>query len=520
MDNMFLRLEHGNQYLHVASLGIYDPSTAPDGFVRFKDILRFFESRLDVAPVFRRRLVTVPFDLDRPYWIEDDDVDVEFHVRHIALPAPGDWRQLCIQVARIHSRPLDRSKPLWEAYVIEGLDNIPGVPKGSFAFYAKFHHAAIDGEGGTEVLKAIHSLTPDEPEGAAERRGRVRDREPLAAELYARAVVNTLQRVPRVARFSVRTATRMAGLGAGYMGQLKQMLQEAGVPSVETVRSKVRRPPATRFSGKVSAHRVVELVPLPLADMKRVRQRVPGATINDIFLCTVGGTLHKYLGAKGELPGRTMTAQVPMTLRGEQKGADVGNQIGVAVMPVHSEIADPLERMAAIRSGADKAKSLVSAVGKDLTQHVYDLLPAVASELFTTKVMLPTMNVIVSNVRGPDVPIYLAGAKMVAFAPISIPLDGLGLNVTGFSYHGTMWVCAVACREMMPDPAFYAECMRESFRELVAAADALAEETPGKAAARKPRAAARKPRKKRATAPATRARRAGRKSPGTSNKRS
>jgi WS/DGAT/MGAT family acyltransferase len=231
----------------------------------------------------------------------------------------------------------------------------------------------------------------------------------------------------------------------------------------------------TRFSGKVSAHRVVELVALPLADMKRIRQQVEGSTINDIFLTTVGGTLHKYLAAKGELPDRTMTAQVPMTLRGSEKGGDVGNQIGVAVMPVHSEIADPLARMAAIRSGADKAKALVSAVGKDLTKHVYDLLPAVASELFTTKVMLPTMNIVVSNVRGPDLPIYLAGAQMVAFAPVSIALDGLGLNVTGFSYHGTMWVCSVGCREMMPDPGFFADCMREAFSELVAAANALPE---------------------------------------------
>jgi WS/DGAT/MGAT family acyltransferase len=470
---MFLRLEHGNQYMHVAGLGIYDPATAPGGFVRFKDILKFFESRLDAAPVFRRRLVTVPFDLDRPYWIEDEHVDVEFHVRHVALPAPGDWRQLCIQVARIHSRPLDRSKPLWEAYVIEGLDHIPGIPKGSFAFYTKFHHAAIDGEGGTEVLKAIHSASPEDAPESRATRARIRDREPLAAELYARAFMNNLQRVPKAARFSWKTAQRLAGLGAGYMGQLSQMLQEAGLPSVETVKSKVRRPPVTRFSAKVSAHRVVELVPLPLADMKRIRHRVEGATINDIFLATVGGTLNRYLGAKGDLPDRTMTAQVPMTLRGEHKGGDVGNQVGIAVMPVHSEIADPLERMAAIRSGAEKAKALVSVVGKDLTQHVYDLLPAVASELFTTRVMLPTMNIIVSNVRGPDLPIYMAGAQMVAFAPVSIALDGLGLNVTGFSYHGSMWVCAVACREMIPDPGFFADCMRAAFADLVAAADAL-----------------------------------------------
>jgi WS/DGAT/MGAT family acyltransferase len=245
------------------------------------------------------------------------------------------------------------------------------------------------------------------------------------------------------------------------------------VPTAATLRAKVRRPPATRFSAAVSAHRVVELISLPLADIKEIRRRIEGATVNDIFLATVGGALNAYLGAKGELPDRTMTAQVPMSLRGEDKGGDRGNQVGVVVMPIHSEIGDPLKRLAAIRLGAGKAKALVAAVGKDLTQHVYDLLPAVASELFTTKVMLPTMNVIVSNVRGPDVPIYLAGARMVAFAPVSIALNGLGLNVTGFSYDGRLWVCAVACREMMPDPAVFADCLRQAFGDLVAAAAAL-----------------------------------------------
>ena len=471
MDNVFLRLEHGNQYMHVAGLGIYDPSTAPGGHVRFKDILRFFESRLDSAPVFRRRLVTVPLQLDRPYWVEDDDVDVEFHVRHIALPQPGDWRQLCIQVARIHSRPLDRSKPLWEAYVIEGLDNIPGIPPGSFAFYIKFHHAAIDGEGGTVVLQAIHSLSPDADEDDGARRSRVRDREPTQVELYTRALVNTVQRVPRAAGFTAKTAARLAGIGAGYMGQLKQMLQEAGLPSAETVKSKLRRPPVTRFSGQVSAHRVVELIGLPMADIRQVRQRIEGATVNDVFMTTVGGALHEYLGASRELPDRTMTAQVPMSLRGADKGGEQGNQVGVAVMPLHTEIADPVVRLHAIQQGAARAKALVAVVGKDLTKHLYDLLPAVASELFTTRVMVPTMNIVVSNVRGPDVPLYMAGARMVAFAPVSIAMNGLGLNVTAFSYHGTMWICAVACRDMMPDPANFADCLRSSFARLVAASE-------------------------------------------------
>jgi WS/DGAT/MGAT family acyltransferase len=261
------------------------------------------------------------------------------------------------------------------------------------------------------------------------------------------------------------------------------MLQEAGLPSAQTIKSKLRRPPATRFSEKVSAHRVVELIGLPMADIKQVRQRIAGATINDVFMTTVGGALNEYLGAKGELPDRTMTAQVPMSLRGADKAGEQGNQVGVAVMPLHTEIDDPVARLHAIQQGAGKAKALVAVVGKDLTKHLYDLLPAVASELFTTRVMLPTMNIVVSNVRGPDVPLYMAGARMEAFAPVSIAMNGLGLNVTGFSYHGTMWICAVACRDMMPDPAFFADCLRSSFARLVSAAGKLQGVSPGVAAA-------------------------------------
>ena len=160
IDTLFLTQETERTPLHISPLLIYDPSTAPGGSVRFKDILRLFESRLHLAPIFRRKLVQVPFDLDYPYWVETEDFDLEFHVRHIALPRPGDWRQLCIQVARLHARILDRSHPLWEAYVIEGLDNIEGLPKGSFALFLKMHHAAIDGVAGAEIIGAIHDTEP------------------------------------------------------------------------------------------------------------------------------------------------------------------------------------------------------------------------------------------------------------------------------------------------------------------------------------------------------------------------
>ena len=149
---------------------IYDQSSAPGGKVTFKGILDHVGSRLHVSRTFRQRLVEVPLGLDHPYWIEDPDFDLEYHVRHIALPRPGDWRQFCIQVARLHSRPLDRSRPLWEMYVIEGLDDVDGLPAGSFAIMTKIHHAAIDGVTLLEITSALHDLDTRRAAAGADRR--------------------------------------------------------------------------------------------------------------------------------------------------------------------------------------------------------------------------------------------------------------------------------------------------------------------------------------------------------------
>ena len=512
-DAMFLQFERGNNFMHVASLAIYDPSTAPGGRVRFKDVLRFFASRVEQFPQFRRRLVNVPLSLDRPYWVEESAIDVEFHVRHIALPHPGDWRQLCIQVARLHSRPLDRSKPLWEAYIIEGLHNIAGVPPGSFALYCKMHHAIVDGESGTEILKALHSLTPepmdddDVPLG-----GFTADREPRLPELYSRALVQNIEKLPSLVRFTLGTARRIAALGAGAVGNLSE-LGSSLLPQLRTLLSGdlspflSRLPPQTRFSGKVSAHRVFEAVGLPFDEFKTIRQQVGSATVNDLFLAIVGGALNRYLGDKGELPDSSMVAMVPMTLRGEEKGGDRGNQVGFTLMPVHSDVEDPLERLRAISDSAQTSKRVTDAVGKELARDLLEHLPAPVSQALIRNVKLPGIGLIVSNVRGPDVPLYMAGAQLVNYSPISIAIDGMGLNVTGFSYNGTMWICAVSCRQMMPDPAVFADCLRGSFAELKAAAqrhaaDAVHEKpaAPKSRARAKPRKGPVRPRRKTAAA--------------------
>jgi hypothetical protein len=177
-------------------------------------------------------------------------------------------------------------------------------------------------------------------------------------------------------------------------------------------------------------------------------------------MALVGGALHKYLEDKGELPAESLTAMVPMTLRGPEKTEDVGNQVGFTVMPVHSEIVDPIARLEAVRDSGQAAKKVVGLLGKDIAASAYNLFPTALSELLSRHVVLPTMNIVVSNVRGPDYPLYMAGARLVRFLPISIA--------------GTMWICAVACREQMPDPAFFAQCLRDSFAELKEAVDARA----------------------------------------------
>ena len=486
-DNLLVEYEKGNVYMHVASLAIYDPSSAPGGRVRFKDILRFISRRIQTEPVFRRRLVSVPLSLDRPYWVEDPDVDVEHHVRHISLPRPGDWRQLCIQVARLHSRPLDRSRPLWELYVIEGLDRIEGLPPGSFAVYTKLHHSAIDGEAGSRLLMSLHAESP-EVHDLHSRAAVYADRQPLFVELGARAVINRVRRVAALARYSRLAARRAARFVVDNAGHFSvHRIEDFGRQLLHTAATGfLPKAPATRFNRPISPHRVVEAAAISLLEIKAVRERVPGATLNDVFMTVVGGALRKYLHSKGELPTESLMANVPVTLRSSDKSGDDGNQVGFMIVSLHSGIPDPIARLEAVRDSAQSAKQTSASLGKGLAASVHSLLPPAVLLWLSRQVVTPATNLIVSNVRGPDQAWYLAGARLERFMPISILYDGIGLNVTGFSLSGTLWICAVACRKMMPDPAFFADCLRASFAEL---RDAAARRTRTAAATVKPKRA-------------------------------
>ena len=479
IDSVMLVAERRNIYNHVAGLLVYDATTAPGGQVRFKDILRHFESRLHIHPVFHQRLVEVPLGLDRPYWVTERDLDVEYHIRHIALPKPGDWRQLMIQVARLHSRPLDRARPLWEAYVIEGLDNIPKLPPGAFAMFFKVHHAVVDGLAAVYLTQGLHASKPDEAV-APQPPALFVDREPGVLELMARSVAGAATRAGRVARLTTNVGTRLLAAGRAQWPDIAR-------GDLTTVVNRVTdlipaRAPTTRFSGAVSGHRVLEGFGMPLSRIARIRAKVPGATINDVFVAVAAGAVRKYLLDKDELPADSLLGLMPISLRSDASAG--GNEVAGVPIRVCSDVADPIERLQAVRREATSSKARAEKLGLDLLKSVFEVLPLSAASRFFTQIAR-TVNLTVSNVRGPDRPMYLAGAKAMCWYPVSIPADGAGLNFTAVSYNGVMWMSMVSCRDMVPDPNSLLADMRAAWEELLAAADALpAPPVPDKGTAR------------------------------------
>jgi diacylglycerol O-acyltransferase len=464
LDATFLNLETATAPTHVGGVAIYDQSTAPGGQVTFKGILANVESRLHLARCFRQKLVRVPFGFDHPYWIEDADFDLEFHVRHIALPKPGDWRQLCIQVARLHARPLDLNRPLWEMYVIEGLDGVEDLPAGSFAILTKIHHAAIDGVSGTELVSAIHDLTP---EGVAPKPESpwVAESEPTLLELALRSTVNNVRQPFRFAQI----------LGEAAPPAIRAFLQQrenaAGAAPVSEI-------PRTRFNGRVSPHRVFEATTFSLADVKQIRKRVEGATVNDVILAVVGGSLRRYLDHHGELPLSTLSAFAPISTRTESQKGTAGNQVAGMFVRIHTDEADPVTRLEKVHRTTVSSKEMSNAVGArsmtDVTQTMPGALAGISGRLVARTGLMsrmkPIANCVVTNVPGPQIPLYFTGAKMVGNFGLGLPMEGIGLFHCVLSYNGAISVAVTACRAQMPDPEFYAECIDASFRELREAA--------------------------------------------------
>jgi WS/DGAT/MGAT family acyltransferase len=454
--------------MHIGACTIYDPSTAPDGKVRLKDIMQFVEDRKHRAKTFTQKLKQVPLDFDRPYWMEDPDFNIEFHVRHIALPQPGDWRQLCIQVARLHARPLDLSNPLWEMTVIEGLDNIPDVPKGSYAIVTKVHHCAIDGLSGVEISEAIHSLKPEDKVEPYETARSRPSRDVGVVEQVARAGFNNIVKPMQAFIYAGRMAPGALKYAFGLGRDDVKLLGN---------RNKV---PRTRFNGVVSAHRAVESVTISLEDIKKIRSAVEGSTVNDVVLAIVGGGLHRYLKDKDELPDDSLVAMAPISVRKDGEKRSLGNQVTAMSVPLGTDIADAMDRLVFTNQSATRSKTVSKAVGARDLSEMSKLAPAMVSGIATrlysrlglANQLSPMFNTVVTNVPGPPVPLYMAGARMVTSCGLGPVMDSMGLFHAVTSYCGEIRITVTACREMLPDPAFYANCLKQSIDEYIALGEA------------------------------------------------
>ncbi|MAK44577.1 MULTISPECIES: WS/DGAT/MGAT family O-acyltransferase [unclassified Spongiibacter] len=487
LDTAFVNLEHPNTPQHVGGMGIYDPSTAPGGFVRFKGVIANFERRLKKHSIFRSRLVNVPGKLDRPYWVQDANFDVEFHIRHLALPQPGDWRQLCILIARLHARPLDMSRPLWEAYIIEGLDNIPGVPKGGFAIYTKMHHSLVDGAGGSSIMSVIHDLEPD-PEAVPEAPETVMvDIAPSPLYLGTATAVNQLKNSVKMLGGAANT---LADLGKLAWGVARKRIP---MPSITS--------PRTRFNTPVGPYRVFEAAEFSLEDVKLVKNH-SGVKINDVVLSVVGGAMRKYLQHHNELPEDSLAVSIPLNMRTRRGVSDENNQVGSVFVEVHTELDDPLARLKAIYQSSQDAKAFgENSPLVDVLRLAGVMPPAMTRPIVNTYVNneltqhLPLgISSVVSNVAGPPFPLYSAGAQMVRYYGLGLLTPGVGLFHLVFSSSGVVTMSILGDRDSMPDPAFYRECVEKAFQELLDAVKA--DISKQEAEAKKPKARKKAPAKK------------------------
>jgi diacylglycerol O-acyltransferase len=466
-DDMMLRAETPATPLQIQMLLIYDPSTAPGGKVTFKGILEELDARLHLADVFRRRLTELPGGFDRPYWVDDPSFDLEYHVRHIGLPQPGDWRQLCIQVARLHARQIDLRRPPWEITVIEGLNCIPGVPKGSFAMALKLHHCAVDGMASVQMIAAMHDLAADSPRPAAPDNPWHPAALPTTADLLSRSAIKAALYPLRAGTVLASSVPKVVRGLVGLPGQLVRgvsKVAEVGAPSF---------PPKTCFNQTISPHRVFEARFHDLADFKRIKACVPGSTINDVALAYVGGALRQYLDGHGELPDESLVAACPISLRDASDSGGKGNMLFGRLQTLGTDIADPLERLTTIAASTAGSRSesdhstrtqLIELIGTVPTS----LLGVAAKAASVLPFSGPTVaNTTVTNVPGPAEPIFFRGARLLRAAGLGPLIGGLNLIHVVASYNGILSIGATADRDALPDPATYAECMEHAFQDLL-----------------------------------------------------
>lgn len=476
VDSAFVHLETISPWNGGVVL-IYDRSTAP-GEVTFEDLLEYFGQRLHLVDALRIKLARVPGNLDRPYWAEDPGIDLEYHMSHLALPPPGDWRAFCQLVSRLIARPLDMTRPLWELYMIDGLQDVEHCPENAFAVVLKAHHAVLDGGAYRAIMGILHSDQRDPtPAPRADNPGRIGSG-PSPIGLLARAGLHALQ-APVVA---ARTLSK-AGPGVGRMA-LSQIGRRLGggkaTPGPATARPK-------RFAGRVGPHRSWGACFFDFADTKVIRDAVEGATVTDLGASVVAGALRLYLTDHDELPAESMKAAVLVGLRAEadrdlrfgtEQSSNVGNKLTAMFASLATNVDDPIERLAAVRASTSGAKEGLGRVGATAPTALLELIPeSVLAPLAGVIGAVPgglmgnlPMSTAITGMPGPPGPHYLCGAKLVHLCGFGPVTDGMLLMNIIVGYQDEFGLFFTADRDALPDPWHYEDCLRQAYEDLHKAA--------------------------------------------------
>lgn len=476
-DAAFIYVENESLKSHFTIVTIYDQSTAPGGSLRYRDVLRYFEERIQGMPVFKRKLHHVPLELDAPYFIDDDQFHIEAHVRHIALPEPGDWRQFCILASQIHAQPIVMSRPLWDMTIIGGLDNVEGLPPGAFAILTRLHHAVADGTTARGILTALHHAEGEAPPPL---RPAARCLPPSAIEMAARALTHNARQVAGIAP---RLLGILPGAGPLLAGVARSSLERAlGKNGGEDVGiAGGARVPATVFNGGMEYRRVFQVTGYPLSDMKRIRSLLEGATLNDAVLAIIGGGMRRYLAAIGEKSELDLHALCPINLRGNKLASDsqLGNNISLMQINLGTRVVEAAARMERVVEATHRAKLKQKAsTAKEIIALSHDapnVLLASASRIAAAAAFRPgsavrLSNCIITNVPGPQEPLYFMGARLVTLTGIGPVASGSGPIFIVTSYLGRLTVAFTACPGWISDPQLMVRCLDESHAELLAAA--------------------------------------------------
>jgi diacylglycerol O-acyltransferase / wax synthase len=444
LDASFLHMEREGAHMHVASTSIFEGEPPTHGEFR-----EHIASRLHLVPRFRQKLRFVPLAQGRPVWVDDPHLNLEYHVRQTALPAPGSDEQLRNLAARIFSQQLDRSKPLWELWLVEGLSG------DRFAIIGKSHHALVDGVSGVDITTVLFDLDP-EPQGRPEKAPPwVARPEPTDVQLLSEALKERLTSPKEVYR----------GVRAAFRGP-RQVLQGLGATS-KMVSAGIAAPDSV-FNVEIGPHRRVAMVQADLADLKRVKDQ-HGGTVNDVILSVVAGALGKYLRARGhDTEGLELRAMVPVSVRAAEEHGALGNRISAMMAPLPVWCEDPVERLHLMTEEMGDLKSSGQAVGAEILTKLTDFAPStIASQAARLQPAQRFFNLVVTNVPGPQFPLYVLGRKMESIFPMVPLARRQALCVGIMSYNGQVNFGLIGDYDAMADLESFGLDLEAAVQEVI-----------------------------------------------------